>query len=157
MTGSLAVPVVPDVICPDGFGQTDAIVLTLPTPKQGLKYRARLALDLLSASTLTSAQVVLYLDVSIDGGTTYTNRAKVSHVIGTTPARAAEIRMPLLTGAQLGINDNTPPASIKLRARANNQVGEVGALLVSSLGSSGGGTPVTNLNGTIAMELEECF
>lgn len=165
MSGSLAVPASPDVICPDGFGSTDAIVLTLAAPKQALKYRARLALDVLNTTTNVSAEVILYLDVSIDGGTTYTNRAKVDHVVGVTPqdtaghtaigtnARGVEIRMPMLTGAQLGINDNTPPANIKLRARANSQVGSV---LVSSLASSGG-TPVTGLNGTIAMELEECY
>jgi hypothetical protein len=56
----------------------------------------------------------------------------------------------------LGITDATPPASIKLRARANQAVGS-DAVQVNSQAISGGVTPVSELNGTIHVELEECL
>jgi hypothetical protein len=164
MTGSQAIPTVPDVVCPDGFGQTDAVVLTLPLPKQSLNYRAVCLLDIINTSTNTEGEVELYLDTSIDGGTTYTNRAKNSHLIPPlhpsltgSSARQAQVNLPMVLGAGLGILDTAPPASLKLRVRAGISQGSTGLVQVNSLATSGGGTPVTGLNGTIHIELEECF
>lgn len=161
MSGTDAIPAVADLICPDGFGQTDAIVLTLDNPKQFLYYRANLALDIVNTSTNNEGEVVLYLDVSIDGGVTYTNRAKNVHLIppgvGATAGRQAQVWMPMLSGGSLGLDDATPAPSVKLRARASMPLGTAGTVHVSSLAASDGGTPVTGLNGTIHMELEECF
>jgi hypothetical protein len=81
MGGSQAIPSVPDVISPDGFGVPNPLVLTLDAPKQALHYRANLSLDVNDSSTSPGGEVVLYLDVSLDGGTTYTNRAKNAHTI----------------------------------------------------------------------------
>jgi len=163
MGGSLAVPSDPSaaLICPDGFGQTDAIVLTLTAPKQGLEYRAKLSLDVNNTSTNAHAEVVLYLDVSVDGGTTYTNRAKSVHVIGAdvtaNEVRNCDVYMPLILGSSLGVNDTTGTASIKLRARASAPVGSPLALVSSIATSGGGGGAVSGLNGSIHMELEECL
>lgn len=166
MGGSLSVPEVADVISPDGFGDPDALVLTLDAPKQHLQYRAKLSLDVVNTSTNVGAEVVLYLDTSIDGGTTYTNRAKVVHVIdaqnetGGTNAegRNMDVYLPLILGTSLGVDDSEPTATIKLRARANLPVGDTTKVLVSSLATSGGGgDAVSGLTGTIHMELEECF
>ena len=160
MGGSQAIPTVPDVISPDGFGAPAALVLTLDAPKEALHYRANLALDVANDSTNVAGEVVLYLDVSIDGGTTYTNRAKNAHLINSSTTgsegRQMQVWLPLTLGSALGISDATPPASIKLRARANQVLGSVGPV-VSSLATSNGGAPVTGLNGTIHMELEECL
>ncbi len=160
MGGSQSIPTVPDVISPDGFGDPDALVLTLDAPKQALHYRANLALDVINTETNPGGEVVLYLDVSIDGGTTFTNRAKNAHLIDgkTTDAEARQMQvwLPLTLGSDLGISDVSPPASIKLRARANQTVGS-SSLVVSSLATSHGGSPVSGLNGTIHMELEECL
>ncbi len=165
MSGSLAVPAAADVIAPDGFGQTDAIVLTLDAPKEALSYRANLTLDLQNTSTDSEGQVVLYLDVSVDGGATYTNRAKNVHLLGPVhpsltegvEARQAEVAMPLILGSALGVSDAVPTPSIKLRARASLPLGAAGLVRVSSLDTSAGTTPVTGLNGTIHLELSECF
>jgi len=160
MGGSQAIPTVPDVISPGGFGSPSALVLTLDAPKETLQYRANLALDVTNAATGTGGEVVLYLDVSIDGGTTYTNHAKNAHVInaglGNVEGRQMQVWLPLTLGSALGVSDATPPASIKLRARANQVVGTTD-LAVSSLATSDGGTPVDGLDGTIHMELEECI
>lgn len=160
MGGSLAVPAAAAVVGPDGFAVATATVLTLDLPKEGLKYRAKLSLDLINTTTNVDAQVVLYLDVSLDGGATYTNRARSAHVV--TPgnagsgARNADVYIPMTLGADLGIDDSVPTPSIKLRARANLPLGTAGDVLASSLAASGG-TSVTSCNGTIHLELEECF
>jgi hypothetical protein len=164
MGGSLAVPAVADVISAAGFGNPTAFSLTLDSPKAGLRYRAKLSLDLINVTTSVEAEVVLYLDTSIDGGTVYTNRAKCCHVVSpgstshATPqgARSADVYIPMTLGSALGIDDSTPPASIKLRARASMPLGVLGDVVVSSASASGG-TSVTGLQGTIHMELEECF
>jgi len=161
MGGSQALPSVPDVIGPNGFGAPAALVLTLDTPKEALRYRANLALDVRNTATSPGGEVVLYLDISIDGGATYTNRAKNVHAVNSThtdfpEARQMQVWLPMVLGSALGITDATPPASIKLRARANQVVGS-GAVEVNSQSISGGVTPVADLNGTIHMELEECL
>ena len=169
MGGSQAVPVTPDedsVISPDGFASpSTATVLTLLAPKEGLQYRAKLSLDVLNTITNVGAQVVLYLDTSVDGGTTYTNRAKSTHLIGcatdlatdVSAARNLDVYLPLILGTSLGVDDSAPSPSLKLRARASLPIGTAGGVLVSSLATSAGSTPVTGCNGTIHIELEECF
>ncbi len=166
MGGSLAVPVAPDVISAAGFGDPAAIVLTLTGPKAGLRYRAKLSLDLNNVTTAVLTQVVLYLDTSIDGGTTYTNRAKCAHIVapGSTShfdapnnCRNGDVYLLLTLGSALGVDDDVPTASLKLRARANMPLGTLGNVLVSSLATSAGGTPVTSCGGTVHLELEECF
>ena len=162
MGGSQSIPSTPEVISPDGFGSSTPLMLTLDAPKADLHYRANLALDVINTSTSEGGEVVLYLDVSIDGGTTFTTRAKNVHAINTTEgesdveARQMQVWFPLTLGSDLGIHDTTPPASIKLRARAQRVVGSSG-LLVSSRATSDGDSPVSDLNGTIHMELEECL
>lgn len=160
MGGSQSIPTVPDVISPDGFGVANPLVLTLDAPKAALRYRAHLSLDVINLSTNEGGEVVLYLDVSVDGGTSYTNRAKNMHIINSTFAniegRQMQLWLPLTLGSVLGVNDATPPASIKLRARANQTVGSP-SLAVSSSSTTNGASPVTELNGTIHMELEECL
>jgi len=163
MGGSLALPTVPDVISPDGFGDPDAIVLTLTAPKAALKYRANLSLDILNNSTNGGGEAVLYLDVSIDGGATYTNVVRNSHlvkpgILGDASqqafSRQCSVWMPQVTGEALGVVTDTT-ASIKLRARALAALGNP-ILLVNSPAASGG-IVVSGLAGTIHMELEECF
>jgi hypothetical protein len=160
MGGSQAIPTTPDVIGPDGFGAPAALVLTLDAPKEKLSYRANLSLDVINTSTNEGGEVVLYLDVSLDGGTTFTNRAKNVHTINSTvtdvEGRPMQVWLPLTLGSALGISDATPPASIKLRARANQVTGP-SSVSVSSSSSSAGSPPVTGLNGSIHMELEECL
>lgn len=162
MGGSQSIPSTPEVVNSDGFGGSTPVLLTLDAPKAALHYRANLALDVINASTSDGGEVVLYLEVSIDGGTTFTTRAKNAHVINVTEnesdveARQMQVWLPQILGSDLGINDNAPPASIKLRARAQRVQGS-DALLVSSEAASGGGSPVSDLNGSIHMELEECL
>lgn len=159
MSGALIIPTVPDVLSPFGFGDVNAIVLSLPTPKAELEYRGKLVLDVQNQSTNLGGQVILYLDVSVDGGATYTNRVANAHecppaVAGQLYTRQCEVWMPLLSGEFLGVITNTTP-SIKLRARAQRN-SNLDPMLVSSLASTTG-IIVGGLAGSIHMELEEAF
>jgi hypothetical protein len=161
MAGSAAIPASPDAISPDGFGTNNPLVLTLDAPKENLRYRANLSLDIVNASTNEASEVALYLDVSLDGGANYTNRAKNVHLINSSLSSFAEARqiqvwLPLTLGSALGISDAAPPPSIKLRARANQELVST-FLQVSSSATSHGSVPLTDLNGTIHLELEECL
>jgi len=160
MGGSQGIPTVPDVIGPNGFGAPAALVLTLDAPKEALHYRANLALDVLNAESTLGGEVVLWLDVSIDGGATYTNQAKNAHMVNAAgpavEARQVQVWLPLTLGSALGVSDSAPTPSIKLRARASRALAS-DSVLVSSQAASDGTPPVTGLNGTIHMELEECL
>lgn len=165
MGGSQAIPTdAPEfaVISPGGFTPAgdDPIVLTLNNPKEGLRYRANLALDISSNSTNTEGEIVLYLDTSVDGGTTWTNQAKNVH---STPIninetadqhgfRPVQVWLPLTLGSDLGVDESVPSPSLKLRARAQQTI-DAGMQVNSEPTATG----VSGMNGTIHIELEECF
>lgn len=165
MGGSLAVPAVADVVSANGFGDPTAIVLTFTNPKEANLYRAELSLDVQNTATNVEGEVVLYLDTSVDGGTTWTNRVKCSHLIdalneaGATTGESRQVQINLcnIQGSSLGVDDGPtdPTASLKIRARMNKTQGTNGAILVNSPATSGGGSPVTGLEGTIHFCLEE--
>jgi hypothetical protein len=160
MGGTQAIPADPATLSSLGMGSAPN-TLTILKPSKTHRYRAELELDVTNSSTNVGGQVVLYLDYSIDGGTSFTNRVANVHLVHSTSgasdveARQIAVHMPLTTGEELGVTDDTP--SLILRARANLPVGTAGSVLVNSLATSGGGTPVAGLNGTIHMELEECL
>lgn len=159
---SVVIPTVPDLICPDGFGETDAYTLQLGSPKEGLEYRAKLALDVNNFSTDSVGTVFLYLDTSVDGGVTWTNRVVNSHQVdfeasGThTPARMIEIWMPLTLGTSLGVDEAVPTPNLRLRARAAANASLAMEVYAPASATLGAGT-VTGLAGTIHLELEECL
>jgi hypothetical protein len=175
MEGTRAIPECPNVISADGFGSNSAITLVLDSPNPQLRYRANMSLDLASRSTLGGGLVILYLDTSVDAGANFTNQVKNSHQINTginasgsdTPpeARQAQIWMPLIAGSSLGVSSssNSPSPSLQLRARAQLISGVSGIVEVFSHSSENGdgfgdcSDVVTGLNGTIHLELEECF
>jgi hypothetical protein len=173
MTGTLAVPECPAVISPNGFGDSNAMTLTLDAPTANYRYRANLSLDIVSSATASGGVVVLYLDTSVDNGATFTNRAANSHQINTgidsehsghpAEGRQVQIWMPLTPGSHLGVDNTTPPPSILVRSRAQLISGNAGEVEVFSNAEEAGdghgdcSEQVSGLNGTIHMELEECF
>lgn len=163
MGGTVAVPYPAQVIGAGGFGSNPPLRVALSKPKAALRYRARLALDLINVSTSSQGGVVLYLDTSIDGGTVWSTPAKNAHYINASLAnshiegRFVECLMSMTLGSALGINDASPPADLILRARAELCLGIVGDIEVSSPSTSPGGSPVTGLTGSLHLELEECF
>ena len=156
MGGSLALPTVADVISPSGFGNPAAIVLTLPKPKAEYQYRAKLALDIQNTATNAGGEAALFLDLSIDGGTTYLPFVANAHLVKSTlpdgVSRQCSLWLPLTAGSLINIVTDTTP-SIKLRARAQATIGNPILLVNSSATATG----LTGLAGTIHMELEECF
>lgn len=162
MGGDVAVPITtPGVLCDDGFTTAaNPIIVTLPNPRDDVKYRALVALDLWNITTNVAGNVVLYIDTSHDGGTTWSlakahNGHKVQPQIGADLARdgtAREVtcRMVLIGGDSLGVVTGTSP-SLKMRARIVSSA--AANISVDSLGTVAG---VSGLDGTIRMELEEC-
>lgn len=151
MSGTVAIPTTDlGVICPDGFSNTDAVVLTLPAPNSGLQYRATLALDVENTSTNTEGQVELFIDTSIDGGLNYINAYNNTHLLAEVhpsltggEVRQCQLWFPLTFGNAFNVVNGVTP-SLKIRARVKSLAG---TLTVSSTGGTG----------TIHMELEECF
>jgi len=159
MTGSLSVPLSPDTVGPAGFGASSQATLTLLEPNADLYYRASVELDVLNTSTNTDGEVVLFLDTSVDGGTTWSNVSKTMHVAAqafSAPRNGAvrcSCRLLLTKGSSLGVDDSHND-SIKLRARAQLAVGIAANNLVNSAATSGS---VTGLSGSVYLSLEECF
>jgi hypothetical protein len=167
MSGVTAIPECPGWICPDGFGQSDPLTLELDAPNAAYRYRANLALDLVSQTTTGGGVVILYLAASVDGGKTFNDVVKNSHQIGNgmdqmVEGRQAQVWLPLSSGQSLGI-DNRTTTNLQLRARAHLISGSAGTVIVSSNETERGdgygdcSDPVSGLNGTIHMELEECL
>jgi hypothetical protein len=160
--GSGAVPTSQSVIASDGFGGAAPLSLSFASPKEGLKYRADLRLDLFNVSTSHNAVVVLFLETSIDGGSNWTTRSKSAHVIqpqlgvgaeDNGQARQASLSLELTPGSSLGVVDGTT-TTIRFRPSAQLTTGSLGDVEVSSLTSDGS---VSGLDGTIHMMIEECF
>lgn len=161
MTGDLVLPITtPGVVCYDGFTlATTPLRANLNLPKVDRYYGAEVRLDLWNQTTNVLGSVVLYLDTSVDGGTTWTNRVanghKVLPQIGADAARSgtareATLRLPLTLGNSLGVLS----ASAGLQVRARALCIAAATVLVDSLGTVAG---VANLVGTMHIELEECF
>jgi hypothetical protein len=176
MIGNTEIPDCPDYISGNGFGKSEAeaITLTLPNPSAKYQYRANVSLDLVCNATSGGGTVVLYLDQSIDDGKTYQNIVSNSHQIGTgydyqspggdgIEGRQAQLWMPLLRGAQFGLDDRKPSPSLTIRGRAQLIRGNQGSVRVDSnqreegRGQGDCNEPVSGLIGTIHYELEECF
>ncbi len=67
---------------------------------------ANLQLDVVDSAMNPCGEVVHYLHVSIDGGTTYKNRARNAHVVNSTTTevegRQMQLSLPLILGSALG-------------------------------------------------------
>lgn len=158
------------MISPAGFSDTGAnpaLVLTLDNPNPALSYRAHLTLDIQNTTTNVVGEVTLYLDTSVDGGTTWTEQTKTGHMVtsGHTTNlgnndgfQSVEAWLPMELGSALGVlSGATPSPSIKLRARAYNNVPNATPNASLQVSSEPTMTGISGLGGTIHMELEELF
>lgn len=161
MGGTVNVPTTQSQLCTDGFDGSSPIVVSLATPKEANRYRADLRLDLFNVTSSHNAIVCLYLESSVDGGSTWTTRAKNAHVIQPSlgvgsedngAAREASLSFVMTMGESLGVIDGTT-TSIRFRGSARLVTGALGDVTVSSLASA----TETNLNGTVYIALEECL
>jgi len=161
MVGNLVLPITtPGVICYDGFTAASVpLRANLDLPKVDRYYGAELRLDLWNQTTNVLGSVVLYLDTSVDGGSTWSNRVanghKVLPQIGADAARSGTarectLRLPMTLGNSLGVVAGS--AGLQVRARALCVAADT--VLVDSLGTVAG---VSGLVGTMHIELEEYF
>lgn len=141
---------------PDPFAP---ITVTLDNPKEGYQYRAKITLDVANVDASIIGEIVIALDTSIDGGTTWEEQTKTGHYVSvdteedsTGGARTIIGWLPLTLGSALGLDDDTPAPSIQVRARVFNDA--LGVCRVNSPATFSG---VSGLQGSIHFELEECF
>jgi len=161
--GSEVIPTAKTTIKAAGFGGSDAnaLSLTFDNPKPGARYGAELTFDVVNTSTNIDSTVNLYLDVSVDGGTTWNEIAANTHhpsaaadlATDVLSGRQVTLRLPLGLGSDLGVLANSPSIKIRAAAAQPSYLGGAGAELYSPTTASSS----TTSKGTFYMRLEECF
>jgi len=139
------------------LGGGTVLVETLPAPSPNLRYRVSLAVDVTNTDTATAADVVLFLDTSVDGVNwieQVNNARGVGATVGTDGNDMhCRLDMTLRLGSDL--IGGMPASAPSLRARGRiAQVGEVAGVIVDSRGSSG---PYNDFVGTCLLQLSEHF
>lgn len=138
------------------------LIQTLDEPAENLRYRASLSVDVVNDNTTTSAEVVLFIDTSVDGGTTWTNQVNNSHFLGAGSGSAGSaengmhcrLDMTMRLGSALsggGVPDGSP--SIKVRGR----IALVGAVTGAEVDSRGASASYNAFVGTCLLQLSEHF
>jgi hypothetical protein len=156
--GSLAISSVPQELA-STLGAND-LRLTLLAPNPGKAYRATVVLDVENLTSSTAATVELYLDKSLDGGTTWTGVVSNSHEVnglsettgGPNMARHIRCDIVLTDGGDLGVTNSPQTPSIMFRTRIGSATGAPNCRIYSPT------TPAdANGVGTVVFSLSEHF
>ena len=150
-------------ISEDGFGvpaTTNPFVLDFINPKPNLNYRACMSLELINADPSAFGRVLLFVDVSVDGGTVWNNAAVSSWAVYANSITSGETTivgnqvtalamLTLTPGSVLGVTALT--GALKFRVRAQMVTGnDVDVFSEAANGE-------TALTGSIHFWAEECF
>ncbi len=146
--GSLAIPTVPTQVA-NVLGGTNFSV-NLAAPNVGLEYRATVICDVYNPTTNALAEVQLYIDMSTNNAT-WREIANNDHLVGFSSSRQVRLDAPLKAGLTYGIVAND--ATVYLRARIGASSGG-GIVSISSAATVG---DATNNQGTVLLQLSECF
>jgi hypothetical protein len=152
--GTTVIPTVPAVIKnPTGADLSVALLL----PNTGYQYGVHVKLDVLNPSTNVQAAEQLYIDASVDGGSSWTELAQNSHevlpVVGNPGnARTISLDMPLALGTAYGVTSSPVSPSLSFRARIGATTGG-GTVLIDSPNGPGAAAQ----NGTIYLSATENF
>lgn len=144
------------ILSVDGFPDPspfDPITVSLDDPSPELKYRAFCELDVRNDTTGVLGEVVIYLDLSLDGEASWWPITKTGHKVSSETDGRPGVRpvtgwIPIQLGSLLHVADGSP--SITLRARVLQPTSAL--CYVDSDPSTG----VSGVQGTIHMVLEEC-
>ncbi len=159
--GSVPIPTLATETTLDGFTTGAPTRVSLLLPNAALKYRARVKTDVICVNTNTAADVQLFLDTSVDGGATWTNRQSSSHHVGSAAdvgdhsgeARQIELNMLSITGAALGVEADGSTPSLFLRVRMACPTNPEVELYSPATPAPGAANGV----GTFHVQLEETF
>jgi hypothetical protein len=161
--GSVVIPTAKTTIKAAGFtgSDADALQLSMDLPKVGARYGMQLTFDVVNTSTNIDSTVDLYLEVSVDGGTTWTERASNQHhpsaaadlTTDVLSGRQVSLFVPLGLGSALGVVAGSPSIKVRAAAAQPTYLGGAGAELYSPLTDVSSATS----KGTFYMRLEECF
>lgn len=157
--GSLAITQTPQTLGTVLNGGT-VLVETLPEPSPDLRYRASLTIDVGNSSTSTPADVVLFIDTSVDGSN-WVNQVSNTHGVGAGSGvdgseftgMHCRLDMTMRLGGDLAGGMPAGAPSLRVRGRIA-QVGEVVGAEVDSRGSSAG---YDDFVGTCLLQLSEHF
>jgi hypothetical protein len=158
--GSVPIPTLITSLNLTGFGEPP-IVLALTAPKSALSYRATVECDVISTDTNDDCTIQLFLDTSVDGGTTWVNRASNSHHVacatdlGSDISGAMHVKLDMTKalGSTLGVLADGTTAELLLRCRMAcplNPIGELYSPLTPAPNAA-------NHKGTFHWQLEELF
>jgi len=157
--GSLAITQTPQTLGTVLNGGT-VLVETLPEPSPDLRYRASLTIDVDNSSTSTAADVVLFIDTSVDGAS-WVNQVSNTHAVGAGSGvdgdqfTGMHCRLDMTMRLGSDLTGGMPVGSPSLRVRGRiAQVGEVVGAEVDSRASSG---PYNEFVGTCLLQLSEHF
>jgi hypothetical protein len=151
--GSEPLPTLAAAVTLTGFTGSP-LVLSFTNPKPDLYYRAETHCALICSSTNPDAQAEMFLDTSIDGGVTWTNRASTTtRVLNNIPGGQtfAQLDAAKMLGSDLGVGLTT--AELLLRVRMASTLNPVVELFGPSTPSPGN----ANSKGTFYFKLEELF
>lgn len=142
--GSTVIPTAPAILGSAVIGVP--LTAALPLPNPGYKYGAHVSCDVANPSTNTPGAVQLYLDASIDGGSTWTEIAQNSHTVYPSlsiPGNSRNIRLdlPLLPAVQFAVTATPATPSLTFRARIGASSGG-GVVTLESLNGSGTGLQI---------------
>lgn len=151
--GSEPLPTLAAAVTLTGF-TGDPLVLSFTNPKPNLYYRAETHAALICSTTNALADAQLFLDTSIDGGATWTNRASNTHkIINNIPGGQVQAQLDLtkLLGSALGVGVTT--AELLLRVRMASTLNPAVELYGPDTPAPG----AANSKGTFYFKLEELF
>jgi len=151
--GSEPLPTLAAAVTLTGF-TGDPLVLSFTNPKPNLYYRSETHCSLVCTDTNTDAQAELFLDTSVDGGATWTNRASTTTlVVSNIPGGQTFVQLDQtkLLGSDLGVTVTT--AELLLRVRMASTLNPIVELFGPSTPAPG----AANSKGTFYFKLEELF
>jgi hypothetical protein len=142
------------------LGGGTVLVETLADPSPDLRYRASLSIDVMNNSTSTGADVVLFIDSSVDG-VNWVEQVNNAHAVGAGSGpdgdeytgKHCRLDMTMRLGSALGGGMAAGAPSLRVRGRIA-VVAEVTGAEVDSRGSTG---PYDDFVGTCLLQLSEHF
>lgn len=160
LNGAGQIPTAPTVLGTT-LGSSQGLGLALNNPDPNLNYRASVLCEVANGSTNVPGEVQLFLETSVDGGTSWTEQVSNTHTVnstevapGVTLARLIRLDMTQRLGSGLGVTAATKASgSLQVRARIGATSGG-GVVSVVSAVTPGGDTQSV---GTTYSSLSEHF
>jgi hypothetical protein len=137
------------------------LVQELDSPDANLRYRASLSVDVVNDNTSTSAEVVLFIDTSVDNGVTWDEQVNNSHFLGAGSGSAGSAengmhcRLDMTMRLGSALVGGIPAETLALKVRG--RIAVVGAVTGAEVDSRGSSASYNAFVGTCLLQLSEHF